>query len=327
MTPISATILIPTYKRAHYLQQTLAAIAHLDYPLAAVETLIVDNNSPDHTRTVVTAFADAHPKLCIRYSFEPQQGVSYARNRGVREAQGEVICFLDDDSPPDPAWLSAILAPFSEPTVGCVGGPAELDYQGQARPAWLEGDLQGLLSGFALPYSTITPVTRWEQFPYSCNMAVRRHLLAALGGFRTDLDRIGNQALAAGDTELCQRIFRAGWQVLYNPAAKVRHIVAPERLTFDHIYRIGRGLAASHIVLTADPQPRTVLRWLASDGWYATRMFVRLMIAVARRKRLWIDDYIVFWTVALRIPYRLRRIFNDAIRRRWLAKTKVTHNA
>ncbi|MCB0187329.1 MAG: glycosyltransferase family 2 protein [Caldilineaceae bacterium] len=314
MQPITATVLIPTYKRARYLQQTLEAFTHLNSPPDTFEVLIVDNNSPDHTREVVAAFAEAHSAFHIRYVFEGRQGVSYARNRGITEAQGEIICLLDDDSPPEPEWLNALLSAFDDPTVGCVGGPAELDYQGQVRPPWLEGDLQGMLSGFSLPYSTVTPVSAWEQLPYSCNMAVRRRLFAELGAFRPDLDRAGNQALAAGDTEMGKRILEAGWQVLYNPEAKVRHIVAPERLKFDYLYHIGRGLAASHVILTGDPRPHQVLRWLASDLWYATRMLARLVLAVVRRKRLWLDDYIVFWTVARRIPYRLHKIFNGSMR-------------
>ena len=313
MQPPSATILIPTYKRAHYLIQTLTAVARLHTPTEIFEVVIVDNNSSDNTPEVVMAFAEAHPQLRIHYRFEPMQGVSYARNRGIAEAHGKIICLLDDDSPPEPGWLNAMLAAFADPTVGCTGGPAELDYQGQVQPPWLQGDLQGLLSGFSLPFSKPTPVFKWEHFPYSCNMAVRRQLFVELGPFRTDLDRTGSQALAAGDTEMGKRIYAAGWQVLYIPEAKVRHIVAPERLKIDHIYRISRGLAASHIILTDDPRPHRILRWFVSDLWYATRMLAGFVLAIAQRKKLWIDDYITFWTVALRIPYRTRKIFQDAV--------------
>ena len=98
---------------------------------------------------------------------------------------------------------------------------------------------------------------------------------------------------------------------MYVPNAPVQHIVAPERLDKKHIYRIGRGLAESHIILTSEPGLRRVARWFASDLWYAIRMFFRLIIAVVRRNPLWFDDYMRFWMVAQRIPIRFMRILKN----------------
>jgi GT2 family glycosyltransferase len=272
------------------------------------EILIVDNNSTDQTQDLSSKFSQTHPGLNIRYFRETQQGVSYTRNRGVKEACGEIVCFLDDDSPPVPEWLDLLLEPFNDPKVGCVGGPSILDFQGQEIPPWLRGDLQGLLSGYTLPFAKPTQVSRWDQFPLSCNMAIRRRLFADLGFFRTDLDRSGKQVLAAGDTEMAERIHKAGWKVMYVPDAPVRHIVSRQRLDKKHIFRIGRGLAESHIILTSDPKPQKIIRWFASDAWYATRMFFSLIVALIRRKPLWYDDYMRFWMVAQRLPIRLARV-------------------
>jgi cellulose synthase/poly-beta-1,6-N-acetylglucosamine synthase-like glycosyltransferase len=229
----------------------------------------------------------------------------------VTEACGEIVCFLDDDSPPTSEWLDLLLKTFSDPMVGCVGGPSILDYQGQKIPPWLHGDLPGLLSSYALPYSKPTQVSRWDQFPLSCNMAIRRSLFTDLGFFRTDLDRSGKQVLAAGDTEMADRINKAGWKVMYTPDALVRHIVAPERLDKKHIYRIGQGLAESHIILTSDPSLPMIARWFASDLWYTTRMFFRLVIAIIQRDPLWFDEYMRFWMVGKRIPLRVKSLLKN----------------
>ena len=184
--------------------------------------------------------------LSIRYIFEGTQGVSYARNRGVKESQGEIICLFDAiASNFRMAGFSS--KSFSDPTVGCTGGQSIPDFQGQQIPDWLKGDLQGLLSGYRLPFNEPTPVSRWEHYPLSCNMAIRRKLFDELGYFRTDLDRTGTQTLAAGDTEMADRIHKAGWKVMYVPNAPVNHFVPAGRLTKAHVYRIGRGLAESHI--------------------------------------------------------------------------------
>lgn len=306
---MQTSIIIPTHNRADVLLLCLEAVSQLKADPSTYEVIVVDNASTDRTKDVCASFADSHPNLSVRYIFESAQGVSYARNRGVKEAQDEIICLLDDDSPPTPEWLDSLLRPFSDPTVGCTGGPSIPDFQGQQIPNWLQGDLQGLLSGYGLPFTEPTQVSRWEHYPLSCNMAIRKRLFDELGNFRTDLDRTGNQALAAGDTEMADRINKAGWKVIYVPDAPVNHLVPPDRLTKAHIYRIGRGLAESHIILTGDRNPFHIMRWFASDMWYALRMFFWFVVALIKRKTLWFDDYMRFWMVAQRIPIRLKRVF------------------
>jgi glycosyltransferase involved in cell wall biosynthesis len=310
---LRASIIIATYNRADYLSKCLKALAALETDPTTFEIIVIDNNSTDNTEQVVLDFAQLHPTLSMRYVCETNQGASYARNRGIAEARGEVLCFLDDDSPPCSEWLNVLLDGFADEAVGCVGGPSILDYQGQERPPWLRGDLQGLLSGYTLPYTKPTPVSRWDQLPLSCNMAIRQSLFTDLGFLRTDLDRSGGQVLAAADTEIADRINKAGWKVMYVPDAPVRHLVAPERLDKKHIYRIGQGLAASHIILTSDPRLHVIARWFASDLWYTTRTFFRLVIAVIGRKPLWFDDYMRFWMVAMRIPLRAKSLLRNNV--------------
>jgi len=305
---IRASIIIPTYNRADVLLLCLEAVSHLNADPSTFEVLVIDNASTDNTKKACADFVKAHPNLSINYIFEGTQGVSYARNRGLKEAQGEFICLLDDDSPPTPEWLDSLLRPFSDPTVGCTGGQSLLDFQGQKIPDWLQGDLQGLISGYGLPFTVPTEVSRWEHYPLSCNMAIRRKLFGELGYFRVDLDRTGSQALAAGDTEMADRIHKAGWKVIYVPDAPVYHFVPLGRLTKEHIYHIGRGLAESHIILTSDRNILHIIRWFASDTWYATRMFFWFVMARLKGKALWFDDYMRFWMVAQRIPFRVKTI-------------------
>lgn len=311
--PLQASIIIPTYNRASYLSICLEALTAQTMDKTAFEIIIVDNNSLDNTRDIVLDFAKSNPTLHVRYVFEARQGVCHARNRGIAKARGEILCFLDDDALPSPEWLSALLVGFADPTVGCVGGPAIPDYQGQERPPWLQGDLQGLLGGYKLPYTKPTPVSSVDEFPFGCNMAFRGRLFTDLGSFRTDLDRSGGQVLAAGDTDMIERVHKAGWKVVYLPNATVRHIVTPKRLEKSYIYRIGWGLAASHVILTSDPRPHMVVRWFASDLWYATRMLFKLVAAILRRKPLWFDDYMRFWIVANRIPIRARVLRGNSL--------------
>src|SRR5215470_14722752 len=95
--PTNITVLVCTYNRSRTLGETIESVATqaLPQPLSW-ELLIVDNNSSDDTRRVVEGFQRQYPER-IRYFFEPQQGLSYARNAGIREARGEILVFIDDD--------------------------------------------------------------------------------------------------------------------------------------------------------------------------------------------------------------------------------------
>jgi len=85
------TVVIPTYNRAEKVRKSVESVlrqSHTD-----LEVIVVDDGSSDETgQTLRAAFGD-----CIRYYFQPNQGVSVARNRGIEEAKGEWIAFLDSD--------------------------------------------------------------------------------------------------------------------------------------------------------------------------------------------------------------------------------------
>ena len=75
------------------------------------EILVVDNNSKDETRKVVEQFSFLDSKR-YRYIFEPRQGKSFALNRGVHEASGDVLAFTDDDITVEPNWLFELTESF-----------------------------------------------------------------------------------------------------------------------------------------------------------------------------------------------------------------------
>src|SRR5262249_15079966 len=100
------SIVIATYNRAALLHDTLDSLARLR-TAAPWEVIVVDNNSPDHTRSVIEAAAPAYP-VPLRYAFEPEQGRSAALNRGFRLAAGEIVVTTDDDVRVNPDWLNTI---------------------------------------------------------------------------------------------------------------------------------------------------------------------------------------------------------------------------
>src|SRR5271154_5729585 len=95
--PTKISVIICTYNRSHSLGKTIESVASESLtPSLGWEILVVDNNSKDKTRQVVEGFMFRYPEQ-IRYIFEPKQGISYARNAGIKESRGEILAFIDDD--------------------------------------------------------------------------------------------------------------------------------------------------------------------------------------------------------------------------------------
>ena len=131
------TLTIPTFNRAEELPALLESVARQTLDPALWECILIDNHSTDHTAEVVEAFCQAHPQLHIRRVVEPMAGVSYARNRGLREAATDLVCSVDDDERINPHFLAAYLDFFtSHPEAVVAGGKIIAEYP-DGRPRWM----------------------------------------------------------------------------------------------------------------------------------------------------------------------------------------------
>lgn len=97
--PLSVSVVIPTYQRAHLLSRAMRSV--LAEIGASDELIIVDDGSTDSTKEVVSKLSDAR----VRYVWQPNSGAGSARNRGAREARGDLLAYLDSDD----EWLAGKL--------------------------------------------------------------------------------------------------------------------------------------------------------------------------------------------------------------------------
>ncbi len=111
---LTATVVICTRNRPAQLRKCLESIARLEH--APDEVIVVDNTSGDEETEAAAREFDAV------YTFEPVQGLSRARNRGLAESNSEIVAYLDDDAVPDERWLEFLLEPFADPRVAVVTG-------------------------------------------------------------------------------------------------------------------------------------------------------------------------------------------------------------
>lgn len=239
------SVTIQTFNRAEELRQTLRGLSQMETRgVPPYEVLVVDNNSDDETPHVVGDFRSAFGG-CLRYVHEPRQGLSHARNRAVNESRYEIVAFLDDDVEVAPSWLRNLAAAYDSGDHAAVGGPAELVYPGE-RPRWLDDRTERFLTKV-----DCGPVRRSVEPDEICgvNFSIRKEWIARVGGFRTDLGRLGTCLLGSEETDVLERIARAGGKLIYEPTIMVGHRVPHSRLRrrwfWSRCYWGGRGLAQS----------------------------------------------------------------------------------
>jgi glycosyltransferase involved in cell wall biosynthesis len=97
------SVIIPCYNHAHFVGEAIKSVLEQDYQ--HYEIILVDDGSTDNTREVVAQFG-----FKVRYIYQQNQGLSAARNSGLRAARGELVGFLDADDLYEPNFLSTLVA-------------------------------------------------------------------------------------------------------------------------------------------------------------------------------------------------------------------------
>lgn len=226
------SIIINTDGRAKSLAKTLESLRHLDFP--DFEVCVVYGPTSDGTKELVEEWADR-----IRAAHCPTRNLSQSRNIGLAMAAGDIVAFLDDDSIPEPEWLSKILRPFANPVVAAAGGFL-LNHTGVAYQ-WRFGtaDRMGRAD------------TSWERpapefnFPLSAsfphvmaNSAFRLSAVMAVGGFDEQYTYF------LDETDLICRLVDAGYSIIQLDGTPVHHKYAASHLRSEN-----RVLTARHAVI------------------------------------------------------------------------------
>lgn len=240
--PQRVSVVVCTYNRCDVLGDTLSSFVSLRIPNGVSwELLVVDNNSSDRTREVAARYAD---RLPLRYLFESRQGKTCALNLAVREAQGDLLLFTDDDVQLDPGWLWAFHeAARACPQAGWFGGRI-IPWWPAGRPGWLQDECLPALKGFFGLYDLgdqQRPYAEGDDPPAGAGMAVRRATFERIGGYREDLGPRGDKKGTCDDSELIFRAKAAQIGGAYVPDAVCRHLVPDERLSLRWFLKYGVG--------------------------------------------------------------------------------------
>jgi glycosyltransferase involved in cell wall biosynthesis len=268
---VKISMIVCTRNRALRLPRFLSAVADLESAPFEWELLLVNHASNDDTDLVIQEFAASAP-FPVRPLHSGARALSGAKNQAIAASRGQILAFTDDDCYPRSDYLRALAGVFEAHDVGVVGGRVVRHDPTDAKLTILDVDTPATIEPgtFVRPGRVI-----------GANLAVRREVLAAVGGFDPLLGP-GTPCLAAEDIELVARAVWAGWRGRYEPSLVVSHHhgrkPGEEADRVARSYAYGRGAYYTKFLLNHRTR-RVFLR-----GWYKTTgRWPRALV----RRRVW----------------------------------------
>jgi glycosyltransferase involved in cell wall biosynthesis len=237
--------------RPDYLEQVISALKCQSLEPSRWEYLLIDNAS---TEPLAARFdLSWHPNA--RHIREDQLGLTQARLRGIRESQGELLIFVDDDNVLDPDFLERALKIADEwPRLGSWSGQTRPGFEVEP-PEWTKrywGNL--VIRSFDRDlWSNLPHLT--ETMPCGAGLCVRRNVaghylfLHDSGKRNFVLDRTGGSLLSAGDNDLAACACDVGLGVGLFRTLNLVHLIPAERLKEEYLLRLTAGIAYSAVIL------------------------------------------------------------------------------
>jgi glycosyltransferase involved in cell wall biosynthesis len=269
------TVVIPTYNSALRLPQVLEVLKlQIGIENLTGEILVVDNNSTDNTAEIVHKYQQnwLFP-FPLKYFFAPRQGAAYARQLGVRQAEGELIGFLDDDNFPEPDWIyAAYLFAQSYPQAGAYGSLIRGEFE--SAPPEDFAQIAQFLAIRDHGQEALLFQPQHLRLPPSAGLVVRRKAWlesvpeeCILTGPQKDLPRRGE------DYEVLLYLHKKGWEIWYNPEMSITHYIPRQRLTRDYLLPLAEGIGLA----------TCQLRMLLAKDWQKPFIWARTILGNLRR--------------------------------------------
>jgi glycosyltransferase involved in cell wall biosynthesis len=189
---IRLSVVIPAYNEESYLAGCLEAVlAELaaNSDRGSFELIVVDNGSADQTAAIAGRFPG------VKVVNEPYKGLTRARQRGLQEAQGAILAYVDADTRMPGGWVRRVLDKFNDDQVVCVSGP------------YVYHDITRTKAALVRMYWRLIAAPAYWLTGYMAvggNFAARADALAKIGGFDTTISFYGE------DTNIARRLANVG---------------------------------------------------------------------------------------------------------------------
>ena len=226
---VKLDVVVPTYNRSQLLCRTISSLLRTPIPAGLeVTILIVDNKSKDDTEQVVRDI-QSRAAGSVVYIKETNQGLSHARNAGIRAGVGDIIGFIDDDEEIDESWYNVVVREFSHQATQFIGGPYLPNWATPA-PKWLPPGYHAVI-GVVVPKPRSPFGGTFPGILMGGNAVIRRSVFDCIGLYSTKLGRSGKGLLSGEDVEFYRRLCHAGLHGVYVPDLIIYHYIPADRLT------------------------------------------------------------------------------------------------
>lgn len=218
-------VAICSYNRGNRLPALIRALRNQQSSIP-FELLVVENNCTDNTHEILLGL-QSESGAVLRIANEPNQGISYARNRAIKESlDSDYMLVLDDDELPCDNLIQAAIETFESTNAICVGGKVIVDFSELKRPEWLEDNLLGFLAqvdyGDELFQITTTSTPVW-----TANIAYDMRIFRDNPDLRFDLryNRAGKGVGGGEDVMMFEELLNRKLPIYYQPKMAVLHSV------------------------------------------------------------------------------------------------------
>lgn len=214
--PASASVIVPCLDAGGVIARCLAHLLRQDHP--AFEIIVVDDGSSDQTARIARQALRGKAGTVVSHS--GPRGVSFARNRGVEAASGEVMAFIDADGFAEPGWLRALCTALAGDSL--VGGAASLVFF-EGNPLVINGaggrvNRQGWAADLRMGESFAFAELPGEAlYAMGCGMAFRREVIERVGPFDEGIVNYYD------DVDYGVRTWRSGYRVTVAQDAWIDH--------------------------------------------------------------------------------------------------------
>lgn len=233
--------IVCTYNREKYLYNVLASIAGNDLDVSKYEIVLVNNNSTDATEAGFQRFKADYPNVSTVYCVETNQGLSYARNRGIAEAHGDVVVYVDDDALVNDKYLSTYFDFFENHTeYDAAGGPIIPRYE-TSEPDWMSHYTRLLLTGYLYKGEKESEFLGGS-YPGGGNAAYRKSVFDKVGLFNVDLGRKGVGLMGSEEKDIFDKMRGRGMRIGYLPTAILYHLIPDFKLQPDYLVRLSHAI-------------------------------------------------------------------------------------
>jgi len=227
LTQHSIAVVICAYTQNRW-NELVAAIKSVQLQtLLPKEIIVVIDHNPNLLELVREHVSDV-----IVVENTETAGLSGARNSGIAVAKSDIVAFLDDDAVAAPNWLMLLSEEFADLHVLGVGGAVHPTWMGN-KPDWFPEEFYWVVG---CTYRGMPQASKTIRNPIGANMSLRREVFDAVGGFRSEIGRVGTRPVGCEETELCIRA-RKRWPqnvVLYQPQASVSHSIPDNRASWHY---------------------------------------------------------------------------------------------